>query len=726
MKNKIVVSLAVFLTILLGVTIAPCAVNASQKIDNYGYSKSKDWSYHILSKKNKTVEIRPSYLEKKKNGVSKGKVTIPSSIRIGKSKYTVVRIADCAFSTCMCDVCFGTTSVKKRWQAVKKYGQDNLYSGYNYNRITSVKVPSTVKTIGRYAFAGQKNLAAIDISKCNNLTSIEQYAFTLTKINSIIIPSKVSNLGEYCFWKNKELKIVTFKGNAIKKIGQYVFSETGISSIVLPASCNVLDKYSFACCLKLKTVTFNTTMLEEVSKNAFDGDDIGAFNVKNLKAYNLLKNKFYGDDLLKKAKVICDETKCHIIVDDKKTTIITKKNAIIDVLKYGSFSEGLTASEAYAYGISNLEGEKTSRKKINFSTYRATGYPEEYIEVTTKDIEYELVNLTGYDCISTIEEHFSCDIVRSKENSLCFFDQLVLAPLPEGEEYIKPGYILSGYKIGDSVYYPEEVVSKIHCDEKEKLEVKFYYKPINYLVLYDANGGQPIKFSGNYCVYGVDYSITTEAPNNNMKFVGWNSKKDGSGKYYKSGEVFRNLTTVDDSEVILYAIWSNEKVKITFDPDGGTCNTKEIYKNAGTAVGTLPIPKKSGFKFKGWKYDDGASLTATTKTKSVDTIVRATWEKEKKNVKVTVKLKKKRKSIGYKIYCKVNHKVVYKKSVKKKNVKKVSYTFNNVSYGDELIIKIKQYKKVKVKNKKKNKKNNKKAKTVKKYYKWTVKEVTVR
>lgn len=49
--------------------------------------------------------------------------------------------------------------------------------------------------------------------------------------------------------------------------------------------------------------------------------------------------------------------------------------------------------------------------------------------------------------------------------------------------------------------------------------------------------------------------------------------------------------------------------KLTFDADGGECDTKSKQVDNGTSVGELPIPTKEGYDFSGWYLEDGTAVT---------------------------------------------------------------------------------------------------------------------
>ena len=115
--------------------------------------------------------------------------------------------------------------------------------------ITSVEIPSSIKSIGKRAFDGCMSLASVklpegleslgahafkydtalkEIKFPSTLKSIGMYAFTYTGLSSVEIPSGVTSIGAYCFYQNEKL-----------------------TSAVVPASVTTIEKCAFAECPEL-------------------------------------------------------------------------------------------------------------------------------------------------------------------------------------------------------------------------------------------------------------------------------------------------------------------------------------------------------------------------------------------------------------------------------------------------------------------------------------------
>ena len=93
------------------------------------------------------------------------------------------------------------------------------------------------------------------------------------------------------------------------------------------------------------------------------------------------------------------------------------------------------------------------------------------------------------------------------------------------------------------------------------------------------------------------------------RFIGWNTKQDGSGRSFTDGQTVTNLVYDHKGTITLYAQWSANTFNITYIGNGGIniplSETKQydvIYNISNT------IPSRDGYNFMGWSTSNGGEI----------------------------------------------------------------------------------------------------------------------
>ena len=134
------------------------------------------------------------------------------------------------------DNCTSLKNVKFS-NGIEKIPDYLFYGSSNLNSLTSITIPDSVTSIGRYAFSGYRGL-----SGCTGLTSIT-------------IPDNVTTIGDSAFSGCTGLTSITIP-DSVTSIGSSAFSGcTGLTSITIPDSVTSIDYCAFAGCTNLETVT---------------------------------------------------------------------------------------------------------------------------------------------------------------------------------------------------------------------------------------------------------------------------------------------------------------------------------------------------------------------------------------------------------------------------------------------------------------------------------------
>ena len=187
-------------------------------------------------------------------------VVIPETVKYNKKNYTVVLIRDLAFEDCR-----GLTSIKIP-SSVTSIG-NYVFSGCS--SLTSIDIPSSVTSIGNDAFSGCSSLTSIKIP--SSVTSIGECAFRYCSgLTSIDIPSSVTSIGNYVFSGCSSLTSIDIP-SSVTSIGNDAFSGcSSLTSLILPSSVTLIGEGAFASCTSLTSFTIPSGVTS-IDANVFSG-----------------------------------------------------------------------------------------------------------------------------------------------------------------------------------------------------------------------------------------------------------------------------------------------------------------------------------------------------------------------------------------------------------------------------------------------------------------------
>ncbi len=118
--------------------------------------------------------------------------------------------------------------------------------------LTSIEIPSSVTSIGIWAFAHCSSLTSIEIP--SSVKSIGDFAFIFCDgLTSIEIPSSVTSIGKEAFYDNTGLTSVMFGENSqLESIGNSAFEGcSSLTNIVIPNSVTNIGASAFRDCSSL-------------------------------------------------------------------------------------------------------------------------------------------------------------------------------------------------------------------------------------------------------------------------------------------------------------------------------------------------------------------------------------------------------------------------------------------------------------------------------------------
>ena len=124
-----------------------------------------------------------------------------------------------------------------------------------------MSLPDSIKMISDHTFEYCSSLKNIDfISNKTQLTSIGSYSFAnCTALSSINLPSTIKSIGTYAFYYDyaSDLKDLNLSSlTSLSSIGSYAFQYCyNLTSISLPSSLTSIGDYAFAGCYNVSQIS---------------------------------------------------------------------------------------------------------------------------------------------------------------------------------------------------------------------------------------------------------------------------------------------------------------------------------------------------------------------------------------------------------------------------------------------------------------------------------------
>jgi uncharacterized repeat protein (TIGR02543 family) len=158
-----------------------------------------------------------------------------------------------------------------------------------------------------------------------------------------------------------------------------------------------------------------------------------------------------------------------------------------------------------------------------------------------------------------------------------------------------------------------------------------------------------IKFNGNKATGSMkalkkcEFTETYQLPANNFKkkgydFVGWNTMKDGTGRFFADGASVKELGSKKGETVTLYAQWKKITYSITYVLNGGI-NPSENPATFDVTTKTIKLqkPVREGYTFGGWfkQYKDDkfkSKASQISKGSAGNITLYAKWTMNKYNI----------------------------------------------------------------------------------------------
>jgi hypothetical protein len=135
----------------------------------------------------------------------------------------------------------------------------NEFEGaFSFSQITSVTIPESVTTIGRFAFAVSSNLTSVSIP--DSVTTIENEAFYQCHgLISVTLGQGVTSIGDLAFFRNSGLAFLSLP-ESLTTIGERAFEGCALTSLSFGQNLASLGTGTFFRCTKLRSIVFRSTL----------------------------------------------------------------------------------------------------------------------------------------------------------------------------------------------------------------------------------------------------------------------------------------------------------------------------------------------------------------------------------------------------------------------------------------------------------------------------------
>ena len=262
--------ITILLTVFMSMMGAKVSAHDIEAVNSDGVTIYYVWT-------NNNTELAVSYQGTSSYQSQKysGTVNIPEKVEYDGNTYNVTAIGDYAFLGCS-DLT--SMSIPNSVTSIR----NSAFSGCS--GLTSVSIPSSVSNIGWYAFQNCNSLTAVHISDLDawckiefayhynsNPLSVAHHLFLNgEEIKELSIPSSVTSIGKYAFQGCSGITSVTIP-NSVSSIGSYAFMGcSGLKSVTIPNSIKSIDYNTFEGCSSLTSITIPTSVTS-IDYSAFSG-----------------------------------------------------------------------------------------------------------------------------------------------------------------------------------------------------------------------------------------------------------------------------------------------------------------------------------------------------------------------------------------------------------------------------------------------------------------------
>ena len=181
----------------------------------------------------------------------------------------------------------------------------------------------------------------------------------------------------------------------------------------------------------------------------------------------------------------------------------------------------------------------------------------------------------------------------------------------KANQFTKEGYTFNGWNTqangAGQAYADLANVSNLATEGQVTLFAQ--WQANNYTVKFDANGGQGAMKDQQFAYDQAQKLRANVFTKENYTFAGWATSQNGDVVYTDAKEV-KNLTTANNGEVTLYAVWTeNDSYNVVYDNNYDSqvpSDPQKVYLGVNYTIKS-ETPSREGYTFVGWNTDKSAT-----------------------------------------------------------------------------------------------------------------------
>lgn len=297
------------------------------------------------------------------------------------------------------------------------------------------------------------------------------------------------------------------------------------------------------------------------------------------------------------------------------TTIVTKngtqtfeqpKQAMVTKYKYGETVTLTANTEPFAGYITTFSNWTTESTANLGNSYNSSNQTTS-ITMPTEDVT---IMANGARTANTYTVEFNSNTGEGQMASQSFtYD---VSQNLTASTFTKTGYTFAGWNTSSdgtgTNYSDEQNVSNLTTTANGTVTLYALWAPNEYYIIFNSNGG-----TGTMQNQAILYDELERLTENRFTklgytFTGWNTQADGQGDNYANKEQILNLSSIQGSEVTLYAQWDANSYIVEFNSNGGTGLmqnqnfTYDVAQNLRANAFSKP-----GYTFAGWTITENGT-----------------------------------------------------------------------------------------------------------------------